>query len=124
MRLREKKLRQLIEAAKRTKTMDFEWTAETCRLLQKGEGVDEEARAEALEIVEEVEKEFRRRVGEWRVEGFDYLEDVWPLYERLLAAVELLTQRPDQEAAQRLCDALKAMKMEVEKIAVRRLLGL
>jgi len=122
--LREKKLKQLIEAARWTKAMDFEWTEETCRLLQKGEGVDEEARAKALEIVEEVEEEFTRRVGEWREEGFDYLEDVWPLYERLLAAVELLAERPDREAAQRLCDALRRIKVEVEEIAIKHLLGL
>jgi len=121
--LRERELKRLIEAARRTKTMDFEWTAETCRLLQKGGGVDEEARAKVTKIVEEVEGEFRRRVGKWREEGFDYEGDVWPLYERLLAAVELLAQRPDREAAQRLCDALKAMKMEVEGIAIRHLLG-
>jgi len=58
-------------------------------------------------IVEEVVGEFRRRVEQWRVEGFDYEGDVWPLYERLLAAVELLAQRPDEAAAQRLCDALR-----------------
>jgi len=122
--LREKKLKQLIEAARRTKTMDFEWTAETCYWLIRNGGVDEEARRETLKIVEEVVEEFRRSVGKWRAEGFDYEEEVWPLYERLLAAIELLAQRPDEAAAQRLCDTLKAMKMEVEEIAIRHLLGL
>jgi len=122
--LRERELKRLVEAARRTKTMDFEWAAETCHWLQKGEGVDEEARAKALEIVEEVEEEFRRRVGEWREEGFDYLGDVWPLYERLLAAVELLAVRPDREAARRLCDTLMRIKVEVEEIAIKHLLGL
>jgi len=56
MRLREKKLKQLIEAARRTKTMGFEWTAEACYWLQRGESVDEEARAEVARIVEEVEE--------------------------------------------------------------------
>jgi len=124
MRLRERELKRLIEAARRTKTMDFEWTAETCYWLRRGEGVDEEARAEAARIVEEVVGEFRRRVEQWRAVGFDYEEEVWPLYERLLAAVELLAERPDREAAQRLCDALRAIKVEVEEIAVRHLLGL
>jgi len=122
MRLR--RLRQLIEAAKRTKTMDFEWVAEACRLLLRSGGVDEEARAKVARIVEEVAGEFRRNVGKWRDGGFDYLGDVWPLYERLLAAVELLAERPDREAAQRLCDALMRIKVEVEEIAVRHLLGL
>jgi len=122
MRLR--RLRQLIEAARRTKTMDFEWTAETCYWLMRNGGADEEARREALKIVEEVVGEFRRSVGRWRAVGFDYEEEVWPLYERLLAAVELLAQRPDKAAAQRLCDALRAIKAEVEEIAIRHLLGL
>jgi len=124
MRLRERELKRLIEAARRTKTMDFEWTAETCRLLQKGGGVDEEARAKVTKIVEEVEGEFRRSVGRWRAQGFDYLEDVWPLYERLLAAIELLAQRPDKAAAQRLCETLMRIKVEVEEIAIKHLLGL
>jgi len=124
MRLRERELKRLIDAARKTKTMDFEWTTEACYWLQRSGGVDEEARIEVAKIVEEVEGEFRRRVGKWRAEGFDYLEEVWPLYERLLAAVELLAQRPDKAAAQRLCDALRAIKVEVEEIAVRRLLGL
>jgi len=124
MRLRERELKRLIEAAKRTKTMDFEWVAEVCRLLLRSGGVDEGARREALKIVEEVVGEFRRSVGRWRAQGFDYEGEVWPLYERLLAAVELLAQRPDQEAAQRLCDALKRIKVEVEEIAIRHLLGL
>jgi len=123
MRLRVRELKQLIEAARRTKTMDFEWTAETCRLLQKGGGVDEEARAKVTKIVEEVEGEFRRRADKWRAVGFDY-EEVWPLYERLLAAVELLAERPDKAAAQRLCDTLRAIKVEVEEIAIKHLLGL
>jgi len=114
----------LIEAAKRTKTMDFEWTAEACYWLQRGGGVDEEARSMAAKIVEEVEEEFRRRVEQWRAVSFDYEEDVWPLYERLLAAIELLAERPDREATQRLCDALKRIKVEVEEMAVRHLLGL
>jgi len=122
--LRERELKRLVEATRRTKTMDFEWTEETCHWLQKGEGVDEEARAKAFEIVEEVEEEFRQRVEQWREEGFDYLEDVWPLYERLLAAVELLAERPDRAAAQRLCDALRRIKVEVEEIAIKHLLGL
>jgi len=117
-------LRELVEAARRTKTMDLEWVAEVCRRLLRRGGVDEEARSAVAKVVEEVEGEFRRRVGKWRVDGFDYLEDVWPLYERLLAAVELLAERPDKEAAQRLCDALKRIKVEVEEIAVRHLLGL
>jgi len=114
----------LIEAARRTKTMDFEWTAETCYWLQRGEGVDEEARAEVARIVEEVAGEFRRKVEQWRVEGFDYEGEVWPLYERLLAAVELLAERPDREAAQRLCETLRRIKVEVEEIAIKHLLGL
>jgi len=103
--------------------MDFEWVAEVCRLFLRSGGVDEEARAEVAKIVEEVVGEFRRRVEQWRAEGFDY-EEVWPLYERLLAAVELLAERPDREATQRLCDALMRIKVEVEEIAIRHLLGL
>ena len=113
----------MIEAAKRTKTMDFEWVAEVCRLLLRSGGVDEGARREALKIVEEVVEEFRRSVDRWREEGFDY-EEVWPLYERLLAAVELLAERPDKAAAQRLCETLRAIKVEVEEIAIKHLLGL
>jgi len=124
MRLREKKLRQLIEAARRTKTMDFEWTTEACYWLQRSGGVDEEAREKVAEIVEEVEGEFRRKVEQWRDGGFDYEGEVWPLYERLLAAVELLAERPDREAAQRLCDVLMRIKVEVEEIAIKHLLGL
>jgi len=122
MRLR--KLRQLIEAARLTKTMDFEWVAEVCSLLLRSGGVDEEARSMVAEIVEEVVEEFRLSVGRWRDGGFDYEGEVWPLYERLLAAVELLAQRPDKAAAQRLCDALRAIKVGVEEIAVKHLLGL
>ena len=122
--MREKKLRQLIEAARRTKTMDFEWTAETCYWLMHNGRVDEEARSMVVKIVEEVVGEFRQSVGRWRDGGFDYEEEVWPLYERLLAAVELLAVRPDEAAAQRLCDALMRIKVEVEEIAVRHLLGL
>jgi len=99
MRLWKRELKRLIEAARRTKTMDFEWTAETCYWHQRGEGVDEEARTEVAKIVEEAEEEFRRRVEQWRAEGFDYLGEVWFLYERLLAAVELLAERPDKAAA-------------------------
>jgi len=124
MQLRERELKQLIEAARRTKTMDFEWTTETCYWLQRSGGVDEEARTEVAKIVEGVVEEFRRRVGKWREEGFDYLGEVWPLYERLLAAVELLAERPDREAAQRLCETLRAIKVEVEEIAIKHLLGL
>jgi len=124
MRLWERELKRLVEAARRTKNMDFEWTAEACYWLQRGEGVDEEARGEALKIVEEVEEEFRRSVGRWRAVGFDYEGEVWPMYEKLLEAVELLAQRPDRIAAQRLCDALMRMKVEVEEIAIKHLLGL
>jgi len=124
MQLRERELKRLIEAARRTKTMDFEWVAEVCRRLLRRGGVDEEARREALKIVGEVVEEFRRRVGKWREEGFDYEGEVWPLYERLLAAVELLADRPDKAAAQRLCDALMRIKVEVEEIAIKHLLGL
>jgi len=124
MRLRKRELKRLIEAARQTKTMDFEWTAETYRLLQKGGGVDEEARSMAAKIVEEVVGEFRRRVEQWRYGGFDYEGEVWPLYERLLAAVEPLAQRPDKAAAQRLCETLRAIKVEVEEIAIKHLLGL
>jgi len=115
---------ELVEAARRTKTMDFEWVAETCRRLMRRGGVDEEARAEVAKIVEEVEGEFRRRVSKWREEGFDYEGEVWLLYERLLAAVELLAERPDRVAAQRLCDVLRRIKVEVEEIAIKHLLGL
>jgi len=124
MRLRERELKRLVEAARRTKTMDFEWAAETCYWLLRSGEVDKGARREALKVVEEVVGEFKRRVEQWRAVGFDYLGDVWPLYERLLAAVELLAERPDREAAQRLCDALRRIKVEVEEIAVRHLLGL
>jgi len=124
MRLRERELKRLIEAARRTKTMDFAWTEETCYWLQRGEGVDEEARAEVAKIVEEVAGVFRRSVGRWRAVGFDYEGEMWPLYERLLAAVELLAERPDEAAARRLCDAMKAIKVKVEEIAVKHLLGL
>jgi len=123
MRLWERELKRLIEAARRTKAMDFEWAAEACRWLLRG-GVDEEARTEVARIVEEVVGEFKRKVEQWRVEGFDYLGDVWPLYERLLAAVELLAERPDKVAAQRLCDALMRIKVEVEEVAIKHLLGL
>jgi len=95
----------LIEAARRMKTMDFEWTAEVCRLLLRRGGVDEEARSMVAKIVEEVVEEFRRSVGRWRDGGFDYLGEMGPLYERLLAAVELLAER-----------AVKA-----EELAVKRL---
>jgi len=118
------RLWELVEAARRTKTMDFEWVAEVCRLLLRSGGVDEGARSMVAEIVEEVVEEFRRKVEQRRDGGFDYEEDVWPLYERLLAAVELLAERPDEAAAQRLCDALRAIKVEVEEIAVKHLLGL
>ena len=78
--------------------MDFEWVAEVCRLLLRSGGVDEEARSMVAKIVEEVVGEFRRRVEQWRDGGFEY-EEVWFLYERLLAAVELLAERPDKAAA-------------------------
>jgi len=122
MRLR--RLRQLVEAARRTKTMDFEWTAEVCRLLLRSGGANEEARSMVAKIVEEVVEEFRRRVEQWRAVSFDYEEEVWPLYERLLAAVKLLAERPDEAAAQRLCETLKRIKVEVEEIAIKHLLGL
>jgi len=124
MRLRERELKRLIDAARRTKTMDFEWTAEVCYWLLRSGGVDEEAREKVEEIVEEVEGEFRRSVGRWRDGGFDYEGEVWPMYEKLLEAVELLAQRPDRIAAQRLCDALMRMKVEVEEIVIKHLLGL
>jgi len=119
---RKRILRYLIESAKRTKTVDFEWTAEVCYWLLRSNKTDDGVRA-IVEIVEEVEKEFKRKVDVWRAEGFDYEAELWPLYERLLAAVELLAQRPDKVAAQRLCDVLKKMKLEAEEIAVKHLFG-
>jgi len=113
------RLRELVEAARRTKTMDFEWAAEACRRLLRSGGVDEGARREALKIVEEVVGSLNAKLSSgapWA------LTTVWPLYERLLAAVELLAERPDREAAQRLCDALKAMKVELEEVAIKHLL--
>ena len=107
--MRERELKQLIEAAKRTKAMDFEWTAEVCRLLLRSGGANEEARSMVAKIVEEVVEEFRRRVEQWRAVSFDY-EEVWPLYERLLA---------DKAAVQRLCDELRAVK--AKELAVKRL---
>jgi len=118
------RLWELVEAARRTKTMDFEWVAEAIRRLLRRSGVDEEARSMVAKIVEEVVGEFRRSVGRWRDEGFDYLGEVWSLYERLLAAVELLAERPDKAAAQRLCETLRRIKVEVEEVAVKHLLGL
>jgi len=47
------------------------------------------------------------------------LGEVWPLHERLLAAVELLAERPDEAAARRLCDELRVVK--AEELAVKRL---
>jgi len=116
-------LKRLVESAKRTKTVDFEWIAEACYWLLRSGGVDEEARAEVAKIVNEVEEEFRRRVEQWRVEGFDYLEELWTLYERLLAVAELLAERPDKIAAQRLCHTLRKIWLEAEEIAVRHLFG-
>jgi len=121
--MKRKRIEYLIESAKRTKTMDFEWTAEVCYWLLRSGKTDEGVRAKVVEIVEEVEKEFRRKVDVWRVEGFDYETELWPLYERLLAAVELLAQRPDKVAAQRLCDVLKKMKLEAEEVAIKHLFG-
>jgi len=69
-----------------------------CRLLLRRGGVDEEARSMVAALVEEVVGEFRRSVGRWRAVGFDY-KAVWSLYERLLAAVELLAEGPDKAAA-------------------------
>jgi len=49
-------------AAKRTKTTDFEWTAEACYWLLRSGGVDEEAKSEVAKIVEEVVEELGRSV--------------------------------------------------------------
>jgi len=54
---------ELVEAAKRTKTMDFEWVAKVCRLLLRRDGVDEGARSMVAKIVEEVVEELGRRVS-------------------------------------------------------------
>jgi len=58
----------VVFAARRTKTMDFEWTAETCYWLLRNGGVDEEIREKVARIVEGVVGEFRRSVGRWRDE--------------------------------------------------------
>jgi len=121
MAMRLRRLRQLIETARRTNTMDFEWTAEVCHWLLHNGGVDKGAREKVTKSWRRWWRSFRRRVEQWRAEGFDYLEDVWPLYERLLAAVELLAQRPDRKAVRILCETLRAIK--VEEIAVKHLLG-
>jgi len=102
----------------------FEWITEVCHRLLRNGRVDEEARSMAVKIIEEVEGEFRRRVEQWRAEGFDYLEELWPLYDRLLTAVELLAEKPDRAAAQRLCHTLRKMWLEAEEIAVKHLFGL
>jgi len=64
------RLWELVDVVRRTKTMDFEWMAEACYWLLRRCGVDMEARSMVVEIVEEVEGEFRRSVGRWRTEGF------------------------------------------------------
>jgi len=117
-------LKYLIESARRNKTVDLEWITEACRRLLRRSGADEEARSMVVKIVEEVEEEFRQRVDKWRAEGFDYLDELWPLYDRLLTAVELLVERPDKVAAQRLCHTLRKMWLEAEEIAVKHLFGL
>jgi len=119
-----RKIKELIESARRNKTVDAEWISETCYLLQKSKRADEEVRAKVLATVEEVEEEFRQKAERWRSEGFDYLEELWPLYERLLAAVEPLAERPDREAAQRLCQTLREIWLKAEEIAVKNLFGL
>jgi len=121
--MKRKRIKYLIESAKRTKTVDSEWISEVCYWLLRNNKTDEGTRTKVVEIIEGVEEEFRRKVELWRSEGFDYLEELWPLYERLIAVVELLAERPDREAAQRLCQTLGEIWFKAEEIAVKNLLG-
>jgi len=117
------KLKELIESARRNKTVDLEWITEACYLLQKTKKINEEVRAKAVIEVERVEREFKQKVEQWRAEGFDYLEELWPLYDRLLNVIEMLSQSPDRVAAQRLCQTLKRVWLEAEEVAIKHLFG-
>jgi len=117
------RLSYLIEAARRTRTVDFEWASELCQVLSSMRGSDAEAREAVLRILKEVEEKFSQSVEAWQREGFDYEEELWPLYRRLLDAAEVLAKRFDAEATEVFCRKLVEMKVAAEKIAVAHLFG-
>jgi len=60
------RLRELVGAARRMKTMDFEWTAEVCHWLLHNGGVNEDARPEVAKVVEKVAGSLDVKVEQWR----------------------------------------------------------
>jgi len=111
---RKRRLRALVEQAKRA-GIDDKWISRACSLLASGKGEDAEVRSKVAQIVEEVEGELKARARRWREEGLNYAE-VQSLYSRLLHAVELLIERYDREAAERLCEALTRIQAVVEAV--------
>jgi len=118
--VRRRRLKALIELAKRTRSVDGEWIAKVCHLLAE-ECTEERERVRALVLkaAEEVERELDAKIQQWHKEWPEHSE-VWALYSRLIRAVELLMELPDRTAAVRLCDALKRVRSAVESVFFSR----
>jgi len=113
----DRELRRLLEGARATRYINYGWASEVCDYLRKlADGrAEEEVRARVQEVLQKVTEEFDRNVERWVARGVRDNE-LWPLYERLVEAAELLAVRPDKLAVISFCAKAKALTAAIETV--------
>jgi len=112
-----RELKLLLQGAKATKYINYNWVSEVCEHLRKlADGSTEDGiRERVLEELRRVGEEFDRNVERWIAHGVGD-GDLWQLYERLVEAAELLAERRDRLAVISFCAKAKAITFTAETI--------
>jgi len=95
-------------------TFSYDKVSEVCTKLRKTGTVNEDVREKVLKIVQEVREEFAHNLERWWDYGPDAQTEA--LVKRLLEALNVLAEGPDEVARREFCAVAKTIAIELEII--------